>query len=123
MSSVASSPCERLSTVSSAAPPSNIVSLTIVRGVCTADAPERSDWNQFKYPRQIGLDEVLLPKRHSDFVVIVSAWDDQGKPVVVIVLEDRKKETIVAFLISLFRRIWLDLSVYEAFANSGHCER
>jgi len=37
-------------------------------------------------------------KERGDFIAIVSARDDQGKPVALAMLEDHKKETVVAFL-------------------------
>ena len=63
-------------------------------------------------------------KGHSDFVTIVSTRDDQGEPVVLAMLEDRKKETIVAFLKSIpedlrarVEEVCTDL--YEGFINAA----
>ena len=95
-----------------------------VRGVLSRYVRGEVDWGQFKHLRQIGLDEISLLKGHSDFVTIVSTRDDQGKPVVLAVLEDRKKETITAFLKSIpedlrttVKEVCTDL--YEGFINAA----
>lgn len=95
-----------------------------VRGVLSRYVRGEVDWNQFKHLRQIGLDEISLLKGHGDFVTIVSTRDDQEKPLVLAVLEDRKKETIAAFLKSIpkdlratVEEICTDL--YEGFINAA----
>lgn len=100
------------------------VSYDRVRGALSRYIKGEVDWNQFKHLRQIGLDEISLLKGHSDFVTIVSARDDRGKPVVLAVLEDRKKETITAFLKSIpedlratIKEVCTDL--YEGFINAA----
>jgi transposase len=82
------------------------------------------DWDQFERLRQIGLDEISLLKGHGDYVTIVSTRDDQGKLAVLAVLEDRKKETIAAFLRSIpgdlratVEEVCPDL--YEGFINAA----
>jgi transposase len=65
-----------------------------------------------------------LLKGHRDFVIIVSARDDKGKPVVLAVLEDRKKETVVAFLKSIQERLRATVEevctdLYEGFINAA----
>jgi transposase len=99
------------------------VSYDRVRGVLGRYVRGEVDWSQFKHLRQIGLDEISLLKGHRDFVTIVSTRDDRGKPVVLAVLEDRKKETIAAFLKSIpedlratVKEVCTDL--YEGFINA-----
>ena len=72
-----------------------------MRGVLSRYVRGEVDWSQFKRLRQIGLDEISLLKGNRDFVTIVSTRDDRGNPVVLAVLEDRKKEMITAFLKSI----------------------
>jgi len=95
-----------------------------VRGVLSRYVRGEVDWNQFKHLRQIGLDEISLLKGHRDFVAIVSTRDDRGKPVVLAVLKDRKKETITDFLKTIpenlratVKEVCTDL--YEGFINAA----
>jgi transposase len=95
-----------------------------VRGVLSRYVRGEVDWTQFKHLLQIGLDEISLLKGHRDFVTIVSTRDDRGKPVVLAVLKDRKKETITAFLKSIpedlratVKEVCADL--YEGFINAA----
>jgi transposase len=95
-----------------------------VRGVLNRYVRGQVDWTQFQHLRQIGLDEISLLKGHGDFVTIVSTRDDRGKPVVLAVLEGRKKETIAAFLNSIpeplratVEEVCTDL--YEGFINAA----
>ena len=100
------------------------VSYDRVRGMLNRYVRGEVDWNQFKHLGQIGLDEISLLKGHRDFVTIVSTRDDRGKPLVLAVLEDRKKETIIAFLKSIpedlratVKEVCTDL--YEGFINAA----
>lgn len=95
-----------------------------VRGVLGRYVRGEVDWDQFERLRQIGLDEISLLKGHGDFVTIVSTRDDQGKPVVLAVLEDRKKETVIAFLKSIPERLRATVEevctdLYEGFINAA----
>lgn len=95
-----------------------------VCGVLSRYVNGKVDWNQFQHLRQIGLDEISLRKGHGDFVTIVSTRDDQGKPSVLAVLENRKKETVAAFLKSIpehlratIKEVCTDL--YEGFTGAA----
>lgn len=95
-----------------------------VRGVLSRYVNGEVDWNQFQHLCQIGLDEISLRKGHGDFVAIVSTRDDREKPVVLAVLENRKKETVAAFLKSIpehlratIKEVCTDL--YEGFINAA----
>ncbi len=95
-----------------------------VRDVLCRYARDEVDCNQFKVLRQIGLDEISPLKGHGDFVTIVSTRDDQGTPLVLAVLECRKKETIAAYLKSIpedlratVEEVCTDL--YESFINAA----
>lgn len=95
-----------------------------LRGVLGRYVRGEVDWDQFEHLRQLGLDEISLLKGHGDFVTIVSTRDDQGKPVVLAVLKDRKKETVAAFLKSIpehlratIKEVCTDL--YEGFTGAA----
>jgi len=95
-----------------------------VRGVLSRYVNGEVDWAQFKRLRQIGLDEISLLKGHGDFVTIVSTRDDQGKPVVLAVLKDRKKETVASFLKSIPENLRATVEevctdMYEGFINAA----
>ena len=49
----------------------------------------------------IGLDEIALKKGHRNFVVIVTARLVEGRVVILAVLPDRQKDTVVEFLRSI----------------------
>lgn len=59
------------------------------------------DWWQYPSLNRIGIDEIALRKGHRDFVVIVTAQLKSGRLVILAVLSDRKKGTVVDFLRSI----------------------
>jgi len=63
------------------------------------------DWSQYAALETIGLDEIALRKGHRDFVVIVTARLKHGRVVLLGVLENRQKETVVEFLRSIPERL------------------
>lgn len=63
------------------------------------------DWSQYAALKTIGLDEIALRKGHRDFVVIVTARLKHGRVVLLGVLENRQKETVVEFLRSIPERL------------------
>jgi transposase len=69
-----------------------------VRGVLKRYVKGEVDWSQIKALGLLGVDEISLLKGHSDFVTLVSAHDEQGRPIVLAVLEGREKQTLVDFL-------------------------
>jgi len=95
-----------------------------VRSVLSRYVKGEVDRNQFGHLRQIGLDEISLLKGHGDFVTNVSTRDDQEKPLVLAVFEDRKKETIAAFLNSIPEQLRATIEevctdLYEGFINAA----
>lgn len=95
-----------------------------VRGVLGRYVRGEVEWDQFEHLRQLGLDEISLLKGHGDFVTIVSTRNDQGKPLVLAVLKDRKKETVVAFLKSIPERLRATVEevctdLYEGFLKAA----
>jgi len=63
------------------------------------------DWSQYSTLDTLGLDEIALRKGHRGFVVIVTARLKQGRVVLLGVLENRQKETVVEFLRSIPERL------------------
>jgi transposase len=64
-----------------------------------------TDWSSYEALGVLGLDEIALKKGHRDFVTIVSARLADGRVVVLGVLADRQKESVVAFLRSIPMRL------------------
>lgn len=59
------------------------------------------DWSMYSRLDNLGLDEIALKKGHRDFVVIVTARISNERIVILGVLPDRLKVTVVAFLRSI----------------------
>ncbi|HZC00634.1 MAG TPA: ISL3 family transposase, partial [Gammaproteobacteria bacterium] len=76
-----------------------------VRGVLKRYVKGEVDWSPIKALRLLGLDEISLLKGHSDFVTLVSAHDEQGRPIVLAVLKGREKQTLVDFLKTIPTRL------------------
>jgi transposase len=76
-----------------------------VRGVLKRYVKGEVDWSQIKALGLLGVDEISLLKGHSDFVTRVSAHDEQGRPIVLAVLEGREKQTLVDFLKTIPKRL------------------
>ena len=63
------------------------------------------DWSQYKALGTLGIDEIALKKGHRDYVVIVTARLKNEHVVLLGVLEDRQKNTVVEFLRSIPQRL------------------
>jgi transposase len=63
------------------------------------------DWSEHTRLDTLGLDEIALKKGHRDFVVIVTARIASGRIVLLGVLANREKETVVEFLRSIPERL------------------
>jgi transposase len=63
------------------------------------------DWSQYVELGSLGLDEIALKKGHRDFVTIVTARLADGRLVILGVLEDRQKDSVVEFLRSIPQRL------------------
>jgi len=80
------------------------------------------DWKALEKLDVLGLDEIALKKGHNDFVSIVTAHVD-GQISVLAVLEDRKKETVKAFLSSIPKRLRRTIKavcsdMYDGYVNA-----
>lgn len=69
-----------------------------IEGIVTRLVQQHVDWQAISSIPVLGIDEIALRKGHKDFVTMVYALDEQGHKHILAVLEDRKKETIKAFL-------------------------
>jgi transposase len=94
-----------------------------VLGVLERRISASVDWGQYVALRVIGLDEIALKKGHRNFVVIVTARLAGGRVVILGVLPDRQKESVVAFLRSIPERLKLSIhtvccDMYEGFSEA-----
>jgi transposase len=81
------------------------------------------DWSAFTALWVLGLDEIALKKGHRDFVTIVTARLADGRVVLLGVLPDREKDTVVAFLRSIPVRLCQTIrtvccDMYEGFTEA-----
>jgi transposase len=82
------------------------------------------DWGQYTALVVIGLDEIALKKGHCNFVVvIVTARLTEDRMVILAVLPDRQKDTVVEFLRSIPERLQQTIhtvccDLYEGFSEA-----
>ena len=81
------------------------VSYDCVLGVLERRISAEVEWGQYSELGIVGLDEIALKKGHRDFVTIVTARVLNGRLVILGVLADHQKDTVVAFLRSIPRRL------------------
>lgn len=72
-----------------------------VLGVMERCISAQVDWSAYTTLGVLGLDEIALKKGHRDFVVIVTAHLSNAQIVILGVLPDRLKDTVLAFLHSI----------------------
>jgi len=94
-----------------------------VEGIINRYIHQQVDWQTIKVIPLLGIDEIALKKGHKDFVVIVSAINEQGEKHILAVLPDRKKDTVKAFLAAIpapqkatIQRVCVDM--YEGYSNA-----
>jgi transposase len=95
----------------------------VVRGILKRYVRGEVDWSQIKALGLLGLDEISLLKGHSDFVTLVSAHDETGKPIVLAVLKGREKKPLVDFLKTIPKRLQETIKevctdLYDGFINA-----
>jgi transposase len=98
------------------------VSYDAVMGVLERRIQAAVDWSVYTSLEELGLDEIALKKGHRDFVRIVSARLDNQRVVILGVLPDRQKGTIIAFLRSIPLRLCATIhtvccDMYEGYAE------
>jgi len=81
------------------------------------------DWSAYTVLEVLGMDEIALKKGHRDFVTIVTGRLDGERVVLLGVLADREKETVVAFLRSIPQRLSETIhtvccDMYEGFTEA-----
>jgi transposase len=77
------------------------VSYDCVLGVLERRIRAEVEWGQYSELGIVGLDEIALKKGHRDFVTLVTARMLNGRLVILGVLADHQKDTVVAFLRSI----------------------
>ena len=76
-----------------------------VLGIVERRIATQVDWSQYTALEVLGLDEIALKKGHRDFVVIVTARLADQRLVVLAVLPNREKTTVVQFLRKIPERL------------------
>jgi len=76
-----------------------------VLGVMERRIATETEWSWYRVIGRLGLDEIALKKGHRDFVTIVTGRLENNRIVLLGVLPDRKKDTVVAFLRSIPLRL------------------
>src|SRR3970282_1909921 len=99
------------------------VAYDCVLGVLERRISASVDWGQYTALGVVGLDEIALKKGHRNFVVIVTARVAEGRVVILAVLPDRQKETVVEFLRSIPERLKQSIhtvccDMYEGFSEA-----
>jgi transposase len=94
-----------------------------VLGVLERRVNCKVDWGQYDRLDVLGLDEIALKKGHDDFVVIVTARLNDQHVVILGVLENREKETVIEFLRSIPERLLKTIQtvcsdMYEGFTEA-----
>jgi len=99
------------------------VAYDCVLGVLERRISASVDWWQYTALDVVGLDEIALKKGHRNFVVIVTARLAEGRVVILAVLPDRQKDTVIAFLRSIPERLKQSIhtvccDMYEGFSEA-----
>jgi transposase len=89
-----------------------------VRGIIDRYIAKGVNWATIKKLEVIGLDEIALKKGHHDFVTIVTQRISQ-KTVILGVLNDRKKETVKEFLMSIPKQLRKQVRVVCSDMDDG----
>ena len=99
------------------------VAYDCVLGVLERRISASVDWWQYTALGVVGLDEIALKKGHRNFVVIVTARLAEGRVVILAVLPDRQKDTVIEFLRSIPERLKQTIhsvccDMYEGFSEA-----
>ena len=99
------------------------VSYDAVLGVMERRISAEVDWSAYSRLGVLGLDEIALKKGHRDFVTIVTARLSPDRLVILGVLADREKDTVIAFLRSIPHRLIQTIQtvccdMYEGFTEA-----
>ena len=99
------------------------VAYDCVLGVLERRISASVDWGQYTALGVIGMDEIALKKGQRNYVAIVTARLAGGRVVILAVLPDRQKDTVVEFLRSIPRRLQQSIhtvccDMYEGFVEA-----
>ena len=94
-----------------------------VLGVMERRIDTKPNWSDYKAIDRLGLDEIAIKKGHRDFVTIVTGRLANGRIVLLGVLPDRKKDTVIDFLRSIPIRLVKTIDtvccdMYEGFTEA-----
>lgn len=94
-----------------------------ILGIVDRHIQAEVDWSQHTALGTLGMDEIALKKGHRDYVVIVTARLKNRRVVLLGVLENRQKETVVEFLRSIPERLKRSIvsaccDMYEGFTEA-----
>jgi transposase len=99
------------------------VAYDCVLGVLERRISASVDWWQYTALGVVGMDEIALKKGHRNFVVVVTARLAEGRVVILAVLPDRQKDTVIEFLRSIPERLKQSIhsvccDMYEGFTEA-----
>jgi transposase len=95
-----------------------------VAGIIDRNVATAVDWSSLDNIETIGIDEISIKKGHKDFVTIVTAQLSDGSLRLIGVLNDRKKNTVKQFFLSIPNRLRATVrtvcsDLYDGFINSA----
>ncbi len=93
-----------------------------VLGALERQVDEKVNWSSYTKLKTLGLDEIALKKGHRDFVVIVTARLEDERVVILGVLADRLKDTVVDFLRSIPERLKKTIETVCSDMYDGYIE-
>ena len=93
-----------------------------VLGALERQVDEKVNWSSYTKLKTLGLDEIALKKGHRDFVVIVTARLEDERVVILGVLADRLKDTVIEFLRSIPERLKKTIETVCSDMYDGYIE-
>lgn len=93
-----------------------------VLGALERQVDEKVNWSRYTKLKTLGLDEIALKKGHRDFVVIVTARLEDERVVILGVLADRQKDTVIEFLRSIPERLRKTIETVCSDMYEGYIE-
>jgi len=93
-----------------------------VLGALDRQVDEKVNWSRYTQLKTLGLDEIALKKGHRDFVVIVTAHLEDKRVVILGVLSDRLKDTVIEFLRSIPERLKKTIETVCSDMYEGYIE-
>lgn len=103
------------------------VTYDAVLGAMERRIEKKVDWSKYTELGILGIDEIALKKGHRDFVAVVSARLKDQRIVILGVLKNREKDTVIAFLRSIPQRLSETIhtvccDMYEGFSEAAREE-